>query len=330
MMPVPRKVVLVLLLILGTVSSVSAAEWADKMFEVKKHDFGRVPFGAQAEHEFVLNNVNAFEVEILRTRVSCECTEPKISKRVIAPGEQATIVAGLNTKKYNGRKGATITVTFSRPSYAEVQLHVTSYIDKQFSITPGSVELGSIEQGTEVQKEVTVAYTGNPYWRILQVRSNNPLLSGEVTQIERTGEQVSYRLRVRLSPEAPGGYLKDHIVLVTNDSQSSEVPVLVESQVLSVITVSPTVLLMGVVGPGKQVTKNLVVRGKHPFRIVSATCDAEGYSLGEVAAVAPKTLFLVPVTFTAGTRPGKASGRIQIKTDASQTTCEVPVQVVVE
>ena len=325
-----REPFLAWLLILGTAAALPAAEWAERMFEVKKHDFGRVPFGAKAEHEFVLTNVNPFEVEIKRTRVSCECTKPKVSQTVLRPGDRATIVAGLNTKKYNGRKGATIMVTFSRPSYAEVQLHVTSFIDKKVEIKPGSVELGSIDQGTAAEKEVTVSYSGKPDWRILKVKSGNPYLSGEVVETERSGQRVSYRLRARLEATAPGGYLKDQLVLVTNDSNSAEVPVLVEAQVRSEVTVSPAVLFMGVAAPGKALTKVFVVRGQRPFRVLSVTCDDEGYQFADVKADQPKSLFLVPVTFTAGTRPGKVGGTIRIKTVLGKAVCELPVQAVVK
>ena len=324
------KALFTLLFILGTATWLPAADWAEKLFEVKKHDFGRVPFGAKAQYAFVLTNVNPFEVKIARWRVSCECTEPKISQKTLQPGEQATIEVSLNTRKYNGRKGATITVSFSSPSYAEVQLHVTSYIDKKCELTPGSVELGSIDQSSAVQREVTVRYAGNPNWRITKVRSDNPFLSGEVTEIDRTDDLVSYRLLVRLAPTAPGGYIKDHLVLVTNDMQLAEVHVLVEGQVLSEITVSPTVLSMGVIAPGKQSSKVFVVRGKQPFRILSVTCDAAGYALEKISGDdQPKSLFLIPVTFTAGSQPGKVSGTIRIRTDAQQPPFALPVQAVV-
>ena len=329
-MLVPRTVLLPLWLILGTATALPAAEWAEKMFEVKRHDFGRVPFGAKAEHPFVLTNVNPFDVEIARTRVSCECTKPEVSQKVLRPGEQATIVAGLNTKKYNGRKGATIVVTFSKPSYAEVQLHVTSFIDKKVEITPGSVELGSIDQGTAVQKDVTVSYSGKPGWRILKVTSGNPHLSAEVVETERTGDRVSYRLRARLAATAPGGRVNEHLVLVTNDRQSAEVPVQVQGLIRSEITVSPAVLLMGVAAPGKQLTKVFVLRGKRPFRILSLTCDAAGYEFAGVEAEGAKSLFLIRATFTAGTRPGKVSGTIRIRADLGQAACELPVQAVVK
>jgi len=46
-------------------------------------------------------------------------------------------------------------------------------------------------------------------------------------------------------------------------------PVLVEGRIVSGITVSPASLFMGVLQPGEQVTKQLVIKGKKPFRILS-------------------------------------------------------------
>lgn len=320
--------ILAIVLGLGLGSSLSAAEWAEKMFEVKRHDFGRVPFGGKAEFEFPITNVNSFEVEIARLRVSCECTEPRASKSVLRPGEQGAIVVGLATSKYNGRKGATITVTFNRPSFAEVQLHVTSYIDKKIEVTPKTVELGTVDQGTAAEQQVTIRNSANPGWKIVEVRSSNPHIAGNVVETSRDSSGVSYRLRVRLDGSAPGGYFKDQLVLLTSDAKSAQLPVLVRGRVSSEIQVSPASLFMGVAAPGKTLTKVIVVRGRRPFRIRSVTCDAAGFEFAGVAGDRAKSLFLIPATFTAGTTLGKVAGTIRIETDPGGI-CDLPVQAIV-
>ncbi len=314
------------MLLLGTASSLSAADWAERMFEVKRHDFGRVPFGGRAEFEFPVTNVNPFTVEISRTRVSCECTKPITSKMVLRSGQSGVLAVALQTSKYNGRKGATITVTLNKPAYAEVQLHVTSYIDKQIDVSPASLDLGSLQQGTEAGGEVAIRNAGNPDWRITEVRSSNPHLHGEVERLESTAGGVSYRLRVRLDRTAPGGYFKDQLVLVTNDAQSSQLPVLVQGQVRSEITVSPAALIMGVAAPGAALTKVIVIRGKRPFRLLSIDCDLPGFAFSGTAAQQPKSLYLVPVTFRAGSRAAKVSGTIRIRTDLGPAASELPVR----
>ncbi len=306
-----------------------AADWAERMFDVKTHDFGRVPYGAQAEYDFVVTNLNPFDVEIARTRVTCECTEPKVGKSLLKPGERTTITAHLATTKYNGRKGATITVAFSRPAYAEVQLHVTSYIDKQVEIDPASIDLGAVEQGKGAEKEATVRCSGKPSWRIVEVRSPDPRLAGAVVETGRGPQGVSYALRAKLDPSASGGHFKHVLRLVTNDAETPEIPVMVHGQVLSELEVSPAVLFMGVTTPGGTLNKVLVVRGKRPFKVLSVRCDAAGFELAAKDADQARPLHLVPVTYTAAGQPGKVSGTIRIQTDLGAAPTEVPVQAIV-
>lgn len=325
-----RRVVLsACLFIVPFCGRLDAADWAERMFEVKTHDFGRVPFGAQAEYDFVVTNVNPFDVEIARTRVTCECTEPKVGKSLLKPGERTTITAHLATTKYNGRKGATITVTFGRPANVDVQLHVTSYIDKQVEIEPASIDLGAVEQGKGVEKEAAIRCSGKPAWRIVEVRSPDPRLAGAVVETGRGPQGVSYTLRAKLDGTAAGGHFKHVLRLVTNDAETPEIPVMVHGQVLSELEVSPSVLFMGVTAPAGTLNKVLVVRGKRPFKILSVRCDAAGFELAAKDGDQAKPLHLVPVTYTAAGQPGKVIGTIRIQTDLGPSPTEVPVQAIV-
>ena len=102
-------------------------------------------------------------------------------------------------------------------------------------------------------------------------------------------------MTVHVDNTLPTGYVNEYLMLVTNDVQSTQIPLLVEGRVLPAITVSPSSLFMGVVEPGKKVTRQLVVKGKKPFRILSVTCDDKSFTFGAVAGKArPKTLHLSP------------------------------------
>ena len=81
------------------------------------------------------------------------------------------------------------------------------------------------------------------------------------------------------------------------------------------ITVSPTALFMGVIQPGQTVTKQLVVKGKKPFRILGVSCDDKSFKFDTSKETSAKELHLVPVTFLAGADAGKVVKTIKIKTD---------------
>ena len=102
------------------------------------------------------------------------------------------------------------------------------------------------------------------------------------------------------------------MILVTNDQRSQQIPLLVEGHIVSPITVSPASLSLGVLRPGETVTKNIVVRGKKPFRITSIKCEDDCFQVD--APSDAKQLHLIPVKFTASSA-GKVSQRIQVETD---------------
>ena len=74
--------------------------------------------------------------------------------------EKGAIVAHFNTDSFLGQRGATLTVTIDQPFYAEVQLHVRGYIRSDVVVEPGSVQFGSIDQGTAAEQTVAVNYAG--------------------------------------------------------------------------------------------------------------------------------------------------------------------------
>jgi hypothetical protein len=309
--------------------TVSGQEWARKMFEQTSHDFGSVARDGKAEFEFVLSNIYMKDVHIASVRSSCGCTSPRIKKAWLTTYEKGAIIAAFNTRSFVGRKGATVTVVFDKPLRAEVQLHVSGYIRDDVVLDPGSVQFDTVDQGTPADAKITVDYAGRPSWKILEVKSGNPNLSGKVVETSRRGGRVSYDLLVHLDENAPAAYLQDHLTLITNDPRSRQIPVRVEGRVQAAIMVSPAALFMGVLRPGKEVTRQLVVQGKRPFRILSITCDDDFLRLQTLADDAARLLHVIPVTFVAGERTGKVAKTIWIETDLGETKTALPTHAVV-
>ncbi|MGM0485500.1 MAG: hypothetical protein ACQESR_01905, partial [Planctomycetota bacterium] len=140
---------------------------------------------------------------------------------------------------------------------------------------------------------------GPERWRILDTQIASPHLTAELEETERSASRVSYRLNVRLGEQVSPGHLRETILLATNDRHNASVPVMVEGRVSPEITVAPTALFWGVVASGQKATRQIVVRGREPFKIVRAWADCECVQFALTPADAPKTLHLLPVTFSA-------------------------------
>ena len=284
------------------------------MFQTQTHDFGVVARSAKKEFAFEFENSYVREVHISGVRTSCGCTTPRIAKPTLATYEKGAIIAAFNTDRFLGRHGATLTVTFDKPSYAEVQLTVTGFIRSDVVIEPGSLSFGAVGQGGAAETSARIQYHGNRNdWRVLDVRGNNQHVQAELKSSQDGLGRAAYTLVARLKPTAPAGFLRDEWTLITNDPEAPQLPVLVEGQVMAPITLSPNCLFFGVIPPGQQVEKKLIVRSEQPCKIISVASDDDQFEFELDDSV--KTLHIVPVKFTAGPHPGKVVGTINVRTD---------------
>jgi hypothetical protein len=306
-------------------------EWAAKMFEVQRHDFGSIVRGAKAEFEFRLKNIYVEDVHISGVRASCGCTSVSIKDNhdSLKTYQVGAILAHINSDRFFGQRGATITVSFDKPFPAEAQLQVSALIRTDVAINPGSVQFGTVDQGADQEQLVNINYQGTVDMQIVGVKSDHPYVVGSAVQTARGFGQASYQLQVHLRPDAPAGYVQDHLILQTNDPQNPQIPLLVEGRVMPAVAVSPDWLLMGIVQPGQKVTKQFVVQGKRPFTIKRITADGDGFSFDLSAEREPKQLHVVPITFAAGEHPERITRPVHIETDLPGTSATLTAQVVV-
>jgi hypothetical protein len=221
-----------------------------------------------------------------------------------------------------GYKSAAIIVTIDKPYYAEVQLNVRSRIRSDVVFNPGVVQFGSVDQGVEAKQTIQVDYAGRSDWRLVDVRSANQDFEVELTETRRSAGRISYEMLVRLKADAAPGYISDQLTLVTNDSGTRTIPLPVEGRVVSSLTVSPAALSLGTLEPGQQVTKQLIVRGKSPFKIVDVRCAGGDDCFEFTKPTDAKSLQFIPVKFTAGATPGKVVQTIEIQTDMGDATAK--------
>jgi hypothetical protein len=315
---VPRHLLAALLALL--LSSVPAAgqEWTRKMFTESSHDFGTVARGAKVEYRFQISNPFQETFHIAGVRSSCGCTEPTITKNELKTYEKSEVVANFNTRAFTGNHSATLTVTFDKPWFFELQFSVFGNIRGDVQVQPEQVAIGTIEQGQEADRHVTVTHSGLGDWKIVDVRSVNSNYEVEVKSGPKTLGQVSYDLLVHLKKDAPPGYLKDQLILITNDSNAPQFPIEVEGLVKPELVASPQSLVLGMLEPGKSATKSIVVSDtRRPFKVTGVHCDDDAFNFKVPDAA--KNVQVIPVTFTAPEKPGKIVRKILIDTDLGKT-----------
>jgi hypothetical protein len=299
-----------------------AEAWVAKLFSEQEHDFGAVARGADAVHRFEVKNVYKEDVRLLSVRSSCGCTSASLENKDLKTGDVGYVVAKFNTRTFTGMHGATLTVQVEWDDNGsrrrgETQLRVHGNIRGDLVFKPGAVDFEQIDQGNEAERTVRVTYAGKSDWKITDVRGTSRAFEVELIELQRNSNRVVYDLLVRLKDTAPAGYFNDPLILVTNDEQNPRIPLHAVGRVTPEISVAPEPLVLGEVPHGAQVSKNVLVRGKKPFRITAVECD-EGcfrFNTDEEA----KERHVVEVVFDAKRDPGKVKETIHITTDLGKT-----------
>ena len=294
------------------------------MFTVTSHNFGTVAKGSKTEYQFVFRNVYNEDLHVVGVRTSCGCTSPTVTKRDLKTHETAEVVAAFNTRTFQGQHSATLTITFDKPFYAEVQLRVAGNIRGDVTFDPPFVDLGTVDLGKGSERQVRVTRLGSAPWEIKDVRSANANFEVSLSKPTREGGRTIYDLTTRLKPGTPAGYVKGQLILVTDDPRATQIPMDVEGRVVAEVTVSPQLLALGSVPAGQTITKNVVIRANREFKITGVFCS-DGCLTCEPKTTAAR-VHILPVTFQAGDVVGKVERELRITTDLGEGA--VPVVTV--
>jgi hypothetical protein len=66
-------------------------------FKNAEYDFGKIPFGKQAEYELTIKNVSKDTVTLDRVQAGCGCTTPKYeANKKFGPGQTVKVTLGFN------------------------------------------------------------------------------------------------------------------------------------------------------------------------------------------------------------------------------------------
>jgi hypothetical protein len=301
------------LLVPGLAGNASAQDWAEKMFSQTSHDFRTVGRGTKCEFHFEFKNPYQEEVHVSTVRTSCGCTTPTLTKKTLKTHETAAVVATFNTRTHIGQKGATLTVIFDKPYYAEVQLQVKGFIRTDITFDPPEVGFGEIASGQSREREVVITHSGNRNWTITDVRSHCTNLQVRLNPAERSPGMVRYRMLVRMDDKMDEGEIRERLTLISNDRDFPTTEMAISGRVRSALTVSPAAVALGTTRPEGVVEKSLVVRADEPFEISDVVCADDRFEF-EVP-VGKKKVHFVKLRFVANDVAEQVAQEIRIVTD---------------
>ena len=313
-------------LMVNTAAAAPGQNWADALFSEKSHDFGMVPRGGVVRHPFVLTNRLNVPISILNLRVSCGCTSGTASASVVQPGETATIEAQMDTRNFVGRKSTTLFVSLMAGNReTEIGLGVSSMILSDVVLNPGVVEFGVVNRGQTPSQTVAIDRIGKPEWRVVKLASTCKAINASLQETQRQNGSISYVLTVSLKPDAPGGIIRDEIRLITNDPETSSIPIPIGAMIRGDLSASPTNLNLGHVATSASTQGKFVLRSSKPFAITKVEGTGDGFTMQDTD-LNRKPLHIVTLAYNAseGSSRGDLTRTFRIFTDIPG---EAPLEV---
>jgi hypothetical protein len=300
-------------------ASVSAQGWAEKMFpEGVAYDFGTVAKGTQLLHKFKISNIYAVRMEITSIKSGCGCVTASAAKMVLQPRESTTIEVRMDARRFSGPKTVGIRITVGPEYINSAQIRVTANSRADVVFNPGQVSFGTVTRGQAVTQTIDVEYAGKLAWQVSEVVAKDVPYTVSIAELYREkpllgNGKVGYRLSATLKPDASLGALTHHVYLKTNDPASPLVPVLIEANVQSALTVTPKVLSLGTVKTDAALTRRVVVRGNKAFHVTGVEGTGSGIEMG--AELTSKDAEVQFVTFKCQfDTPGPFKRELKIKT----------------
>jgi len=245
----------------------NAGTWGDSLFEELSKDFGSVPRGPTLTHHFRVTNNTKNAVSISSVRVSCGCVSATALKGALNPGEETSIVAKMDTTRFTGAKTVTIYVQFDRPNFDEVRLWVQANGRNDFALTPDTLAFGQVKRGTASSSAIKVKFYGNTDAKILSVKSESNYVQPTVTETKRADSEVEYELKAKLRADTPVGKWYTDVWIKTNIATMEQVRIPLTVEVESPLTVTPSVITLGVIKAKEDTQRKIIVRGAAPFKI---------------------------------------------------------------
>ena len=197
-------------------------------------DFGIVARGAKADHRFVIENIYEETAHIKSVTSSCQCSKPTIGKRLLKTWEKTEFLVTLDTRAEPGRKDGTIEVEFDLPFPGQASASRPQFHSRRRggAAGRGRVRLGRSRGRGEPRTEDYLCRPQrleNHEGRVRQSDSSKPA-PVETSRVLGTPSKIAYSLSVELKKSAPPGYIREPLVLVTNDAdaRSARVPVNIE------------------------------------------------------------------------------------------------------
>jgi len=303
----------VALLISFALSAPAMADGLSSLFDAQGHDFGNVPIGPMLNHSFTIKNTTNQTLNIGNVHVSCGCVNATAQKSVLQPGEQTTIYATMDTRRFTGAKSVTIFVDFVQPRRETVNLVVTAYGRTDISLQPDTLAFGLVQKGSSPVASTQITFLSGT--KISEVSCESGYVKMDVKETKRTGG-TGYELTATVRSDIPVGKWYTDVWVKTDQASNNRIRIPLTVEVEPSLQVTPAAVQFDATKPNQKATKNVIVKGAEPFRILEIKGGESDFAVVNVDHE-NKAVHVVTIAFTPG-KEGEVIRTLKILTDMKQ------------
>ena len=278
-------------------------------------DFGQVEQGEKITHAFRFTNQGNRALRVQSVKTSCGCTAAVVAANTIPPGEEGTIQATFDTKRFAGHKAKNVRVHTNDPLSPVTILTLEGEITTEVQVEPAQVYMGRLQRGVPTTRIVTILYDQNKPFEITQITHSNPAISVRTEDVQ-IDTRPGKTLQVSVAKTAALGRLNDTLTITTTSPKKPTITIPVFGRIEGDVIVLPSQVSFGVVhqGVGKTQTVHIKNRSAQPLSIKQVHSSLDTV-IPELAEVTPGKEFRLRLHVTADSKPGKIRGSIEVITD---------------
>jgi len=290
-------------------------------------DFGSVEQGTPVTYVFGLRNTGDAVLHISQVKSSCGCTAAVVSASDVPPGDEARVVASLDTGRIVGRTTKVLSVYSDDPQVPVAALTLTGEVLADLAVSPNPVYLGRLRRGETASREVVIR-PGRP-GGTATVRSVGGELEGLQTRLE-VAPDGSQRLQIALAGNTPLGRFSRELRLQTTSMRQPEIVLPVFGSIEGDVVVLPSQVSFGVASSGASPERRVLIRnrGLQPLNVRRVTVpESVDYDL---RVLQDGLEYQLSLRLRDNVAPGTISGDVEIYTDhPSEQRVVVPLHAIV-
>jgi hypothetical protein len=199
------------------------------------------------DFEFSIRNQTNRPIRINEVNAGCACTSIDLRDSVIAPHSSTPLRVRYNVASYFGelpvRKILVLTDDVSVP---KLICEVGGRRHKRYHIEPASVNFGHIESGRGAAAELTIEASGEDNELVFdQAMVTSPFVSAKLLKTESTELGSRHRVSIRLTENAPVGYIESKLFIPRKQNDQVGPVVWVRAHIAGPLKPVPPVAFFG-------------------------------------------------------------------------------------